>query len=564
MKWGSIMEKQWWKESVVYQIYPRSFMDSNGDGVGDLRGILSKLDYLKELGIDVIWLSPVYESPNDDNGYDISDYCKIMNEFGTMEDWDELLHEMHKRNMRLMMDLVVNHTSDEHNWFIESRKSKENKYRDYYIWRPGNEGNEPNNWGAAFSGSAWQYDEMTDEYYLHLFSKKQPDLNWDNEKVRQDVYDMMKFWLEKGIDGFRMDVINFISKEDGLPAVETDEEGYVSGHKHFMNGPNIHKYLHEMNEDVLSQYDIMTVGEMPGVTTEEAKLYTGEARKELQMVFQFEHMDLDSGEGGKWDVKPCSLITLKQNLTKWQKALEQTGWNSLYWNNHDQPRVVSRFGNDGAYHTESAKMLATVLHMMKGTPYIYQGEEIGMTNVRFESIDEYRDIETLNMYKEKVIERGEDIDKVMQSIYIKGRDNARTPMQWDDREHAGFTTGEPWIAVNPNYKEINVKHAIQDEESIFYYYKKLIELRKNNEIVVYGTYDLILENNPSIFAYVRTYEEEKLLVIANFTADECVFELPEDIIYSESELLIYNYDVENVSIENITLRPYEAMVFKLK
>lgn len=564
MKWGSIMEKQWWKESVVYQIYPRSFMDSNGDGIGDLRGILAKLDYLKELGIDVIWLSPVYESPNDDNGYDISDYCKIMNEFGTMEDWDELLHEMHKRNMKLMMDLVVNHTSDEHNWFIESRKSKENKYRDYYIWRPGNEGKEPNNWGAAFSGSAWQYDEMTDEYYLHLFSKKQPDLNWDNEKVRQDVYDMMKFWLEKGIDGFRMDVINFISKEDGLPAVETDEEGYVSGHKHFMNGPNIHKYLHEMNEDVLSQYDIMTVGEMPGVTTEEAKLYTGEARKELQMVFQFEHMDLDSGEGGKWDVKPCSLITLKQNLTKWQKALEQTGWNSLYWNNHDQPRVVSRFGNDGAYHTESAKMLATVLHMMKGTPYIYQGEEIGMTNVRFESIDEYRDIETLNMYKEKVIECGEDIDKVMQSIYIKGRDNARTPMQWDDREHAGFTTGEPWIAVNPNYKEINVKHAIQDEESIFYYYKKLIELRKNNEIVVYGTYDLILENNPSIFAYVRTYEEEKLLVIANFTADECVFELPEDIIYSESELLIYNYNVENVSIENITLRPYEAMVFKLK
>ncbi|ARJ23582.1 glucohydrolase [Bacillus mycoides] len=564
MKWGSIMGKQWWKESVVYQIYPRSFMDSNGDGIGDLRGILTKLDYLKELGIDVIWLSPVYESPNDDNGYDISDYCKIMNEFGTMEDWDELLHEMHKRNMKLMMDLVVNHTSDEHNWFIESCKSKDNKYRDYYIWRPGKEGKEPNNWGAAFSGSAWQYDEMTDEYYLHLFSKKQPDLNWDNEKVRQDVYDMMKFWLEKGIDGFRMDVINFISKEDGLPSVETDEEGYVSGHKHFMNGPNIHKYLHEMNEDILSQYDIMTVGEMPGVTTEEAKLYTGEARKELQMVFQFEHMDLDSGEGGKWDVKPCSLLTLKQNLTKWQKALEQTGWNSLYWNNHDQPRVVSRFGNDGAYHTESAKMLATVLHMMKGTPYIYQGEEIGMTNVRFESIDEYRDIETLNMYKEKVIERGEDIDKVMQSIYIKGRDNARTPMQWDDREHAGFTTGEPWIAVNPNYKEINVKQAIQDEESIFYYYKKLIELRKNNEIVVYGTYDLILENNPSIFAYVRTYGEEKLLVIANFTADECVFELPEDIIYSEAELLIHNYDVENVLIENITLRPYEAMVFKLK
>lgn len=564
MKWGSIMEKQWWKESVVYQIYPRSFMDSNGDGIGDLRGIISKLDYLKELGIDVIWLSPVYESPNDDNGYDISDYCKIMNEFGTMEDWDELLHEMHKRNMKLMMDLVVNHTSDEHNWFIESRKSKDNKYRDYYIWRPGKEGKEPNNWGAAFSGSAWQYDEMTEEYYLHLFSKKQPDLNWDNEKVRQDVYEMMKFWLEKGIDGFRMDVINFISKEEGLPTVETEEEGYVSGHKHFMNGPNIHKYLHEMNEEVLSHYDIMTVGEMPGVTTEEAKLYTGEDRKELQMVFQFEHMDLDSGEGGKWDVKPCSLLTLKENLTKWQKALEHTGWNSLYWNNHDQPRVVSRFGNDGIYRTESAKMLATVLHMMKGTPYIYQGEEIGMTNVRFESINEYRDIETLNMYKEKVIARGEDIDKVMQSIYIKGRDNARTPMQWDDQNHAGFTTGEPWMTVNPNYKEINVKQAIQDEDSIFYYYKKLIELRKKNEIVVYGSYDLILDNDPSIFAYVRTYGDEKLLVIANFTAGECVFKLPENIVYSELELFIHNYDVESESIENMKLRPYEAMVFKLK
>lgn len=564
MKWGSIMEKQWWKESVVYQIYPRSFMDSNGDGIGDLQGIISKLDYLKELGIDVIWLSPVYESPNDDNGYDISDYCKIMTEFGTMEDWDELLHEMHERNMKLMMDLVVNHTSDEHNWFIESRKSKDNKYRDYYIWRPGKEGKEPNNWGAAFSGSAWKYDEMTDEYYLHLFSKKQPDLNWDNEKVRQDVYEMMKFWLEKGIDGFRMDVINFISKEEGLPTVETDEDGYVSGHKHFMNGPNIHKYLHEMNEEVLSNYDIMTVGEMPGVTTEEAKLYTGEERKELQMVFQFEHMDLDSGEGGKWDVKPCSLLTLKENLTKWQKALEHTGWNSLYWNNHDQPRVVSRFGNDGMYRIESAKMLATVLHMMKGTPYIYQGEEIGMTNVRFQSIDEYRDIETLNMYKEKVIDHGEDIEKVMDSIYIKGRDNARTPMQWDDQNHAGFTTGEPWITVNPNYKEINVKQTIQDEGSIFYYYKKLIELRKNNEIVVYGSYDLILENNPSIFAYVRTYGDEKLLVIANFTADESVFEMPEDISYSESELFIHNYDVEIGSIDNITLRPYEAMVFKLK
>lgn len=564
MKWGSMMEKQWWKESVVYQIYPRSFMDSNGDGVGDLRGIISKLDYLQELGIDVIWLSPVYESPNDDNGYDISNYRKIMHEFGTMNDWDELLDEMHKRNMKLMMDLVVNHTSDEHNWFVESRKSKDNPYRDYYIWRKGKNGKEPNNWGAAFSGSAWQYDETTDEYYLHLFSKKQPDLNWDNGHVRKEIYEMMKFWLEKGIDGFRMDVINFISKVEGLPAVNTEAEGYVSGHQYFMNGPNIHTYLHEMNQEVLSQYDIMTVGEMPGVTTEEAKLYTAEDRQELQMVFQFEHMDLDSGENGKWDVKPCPLVTLKENLTKWQKALEHTGWNSLYWNNHDQPRVVSRFGNDKTYRIPSAKMLATVLHMMKGTPYIYQGEEIGMTNVQFASIDEYRDIETLNMYREKVIERGENHEIVMQSIYTKGRDNARTPMQWEDSEHAGFTAGKPWIQVNPNYKEINAKQALHDPNSIFHYYKKLIELRKKYEIIVYGTYDLILEDHPSIFAYVRTWKGEKLLVIANFTEDSCVFELPEEIAYRNVELLIHNYDVQNESIENIILQPYETRVYKLK
>ncbi|MCI0764455.1 alpha-glucosidase [Bacillus sp. TL12] len=558
------MKKKWWKESVVYQIYPRSFMDSNGDGIGDLRGIIAKLDYLQNLGIDVIWLSPVYESPNDDNGYDISDYRKIMDDFGTMEDWDELLSEMHKRNMKLMMDLVVNHTSDEHNWFIESRKSKDNPYRDYYIWRPGKDGKEPNNWGAAFSGSAWQYDEMTGEYYLHLFSKKQPDLNWDNERVRKEVYEMMEFWLEKGIDGFRMDVINFISKEEGLPTVKTEEDGYVSGHQHFMNGPNVHTYLHEMNQEVLSKYDIMTVGEMPGVTTEEAKLYTAEERHELQMVFQFEHMDLDSGKGGKWDVKPCSLLTLKQNLTKWQKALEQTGWNSLYWNNHDQPRVVSRFGNDKAYRTESAKMLATVLHMMKGTPYIYQGEEIGMTNVHFDSIDDYRDIETLNMYREKVIERGEDEETVMQSIYIKGRDNARTPMQWDATVHGGFTAGKPWIGLNPNYKEINVEQALQDSNSIFYYYKELIELRKKHEMIVYGTYDLILEEHPSIFAYVRTWNDEKLLVIANFTEDNCIFEMPEGLHYNSSELLIHNYDVRDEGVKSIDLQPYEARAYKLK
>ncbi|WP_369902837.1 alpha-glucosidase [Bacillus manliponensis] len=558
------MEKKWWKESVVYQVYPRSFMDSNGDGIGDLRGIITKLDYLKELGIDVIWLSPVYESPNDDNGYDISDYRKIMDEFGTMNDWEELLAEMHKRDMKLMMDLVVNHTSDEHHWFTESKKSKESPYRDYYIWRSGKERKEPNNWASCFSGSAWKYDDITGEYFLHLFSKKQPDLNWENKDVRNEIYDMMKFWLDKGVDGFRMDVINFISKEEGLPTVQTETDGYVSGHEYFMNGPKIHQYLTEMHEEVLSKYDIMTVGEMPGVTVEEAQLYTAEDRNELQMVFQFEHMDLDAGEHGKWDVVPCPLPKLKKNLTKWQKALEHKGWNSLYWNNHDQPRVVSRFGNDTAYRVESAKMLATVLHMMKGTPYIYQGEEIGMTNVKFSSIDQYRDIETLNMYREKVIENGENETDVMQSIYIKGRDNARTPMQWDDSEHGGFTTGNPWLQVNPNYKEINVKTALLDSNSIFYYYKKLIELRKKYEIIVYGTYDLLLEDDSAIFAYVREWNGEKLLVVANFTAEEHVFNMPEEVQYHNYELLIHNYDVKEYEMKEIALRPYEARVYRLQ
>jgi oligo-1,6-glucosidase len=402
------MKRQWWKEAVVYQIYPRSFKDSNGDGIGDINGIISKLDYLKELGVDVIWLSPVYKSPNDDNGYDISDYRDIMDEFGTMDDWERLLEEMHNRGLKLIMDLVVNHSSDEHAWFVESRKSKDNPYRDYYIWRPGQDGKEPNNWESNFSGSAWQYDEATGEYYLHLFSKKQPDLNWENPKLRQEIYDMMKFWLDKGIDGFRMDVINFISKEEGLPDAPNPEgKKYVSGGRYFMNGPKIHDYLQKMNREVLSKYDVMTVGEMPGVTVEEAKLYTSENRKEVNMVFQFEHVDLDSGPGGKWDLKPLQLKNLKENITKWQKGLEKEGWNSLYLNNHDQPRMVSRFGNDRKYRVESAKMLATFLHMLKGTPYIYQGEEIGMTNVQFESIDDYKDIETLNMYREKVIENGE-------------------------------------------------------------------------------------------------------------------------------------------------------------
>ncbi|MFC0561565.1 glycoside hydrolase family 13 protein [Halalkalibacter alkalisediminis] len=558
------MEKKWWKESVVYQIYPRSFMDSNGDGIGDIKGITSKLDYLKELGIDVIWLSPVYQSPNDDNGYDISDYQNIMDEFGTMEDMDELLAEMHARNMKLMMDLVVNHSSDEHKWFVESRKSKDNPYRDYYIWRPGKDGEEPNNWTSFFSGSAWQYDEEIEEYFLHLFSKKQPDLNWENPTLRKEIYDMMTWWLDKGIDGFRMDVINLISKAEGLPSAPGGEK-YDWGGEFFMNGPRVHEYLQEMNREVLSKYDMMTVGECPGASTKDAAKYANEEGTELNMIFTFEHMDLDSGPGGKWDVKPWKLADLKAVMTKWQKDLEGKGWNSLYLNNHDQPRMVSRLGNDQDYRVESAKMLATFLHMLQGTPYIYQGEELGMTNVQFESIEEYNDIEIQNMYREKVIEGNEDHQKVMEAIYVKGRDNARTPIQWDDSENAGFTTGTPWLKVNQNYKEINAKYALEDKESVFYYYQKLIKLRKELDIIVYGTYDLILEEEENIYAYTRTLADEKLLVMCNFTAVETKFNLPEHIPFTSSELLINNYDVQNCSdISSIKLRPYESRAYLLK
>lgn len=557
------MERQWWKESVVYQIYPRSFYDSNGDGIGDLRGIIEKLDYLKKLGIDIIWLGPVYKSPNDDNGYDISDYYDIMDEFGTMEEMEELLDEVHKRDMKLIMDLVVNHTSDEHQWFVESRSSKDNPYRDYYIWRPGKNGKEPNNWESVFSGSAWEYDEKTGEYYLHLYSKKQPDLNWENPAVRKDIYKMMLWWLDKGIDGFRLDVINHISKVPGLPDAPNPEgKKYVPGGQFYLNGPRIHEFLQEMNREVLSKYDCMTVGEMPGVTMEEAVLYTAPERKELNMVFTFEHMDLDGGPGGKWDLRPLQLSKLKKVLSKWQTGLHGKGWNSLYWNNHDQPRIVSRFGDDGKYRVESAKMLGTVLHMMQGTPYIYQGEEIGMTNVRFPSIDDYRDIETLNMYKEKVHEEGQDEAKVMESIYAKGRDNARTPMQWDDSPNAGFTTGTPWIKVNPNYKDINVKQALADKNSVFYYYQKLIQLRKTYPIIVYGDYTLLDLDNEQTFSYLRSYEGEKLLVISNWTDEEIRFTMPEKGQFTPREVLIANYDdAETNPGEEFVLRPWEAIVY---
>lgn len=553
------MKKQWWKESVVYQIYPRSFMDSNGDGIGDLQGIISRLDYLKELGVDVVWLSPVYKSPNDDNGYDISDYQDIMSEFGTMEDWEELLGEMHKREIKLIMDLVVNHSSDEHIWFAESRKSKDNPFRDYYIWREGRNGKEPNNWGSNFGGSAWKLDDKTGEYYLHLFSKKQPDLNWDNPKLRNEIYDMMTWWLEKGIDGFRMDVVNFISKVEGLPDDEPKPgKKYASGSKYYRNGPRIHEYLQEMNEKALSKFNVMTVGEMPGVTPEWARQYTGESRNELNMVFQFEHVSLDNGPNGKWDLKPLDLCDLKLNLTKWQNELDKAGWNSLYFNNHDQPRSVSRFGNDGEYREKSAKMLATLLHMMKGTPYVYQGEEIGMTNVRFSSIEEYRDIETLNFYKE-ALNDGWTEDKALESIYAKGRDNARTPMQWDSSEHGGFSDGTPWIKVNPNYKDINVEKAMKDPDSVFHYYKKLIELRKKNEIIIYGRYNLILDQHPEVYAYTRTLGNQILLVLCNFYGGNPEVEPPEYIQEKKFEALIGNYKDIQIN-RTIKLRPYEAQV----
>ena len=555
------MEKRWWKESVVYQIYPRSFCDSNGDGIGDLNGITGKLDYLKELGIDVIWLSPVYKSPNDDNGYDISDYQAIMDEFGTMEDFDRMLATAHEKGIKIMMDLVVNHTSDEHKWFIESRKSTDNPYRDYYIWRPAKEdGSLPNNWGSCFSGPAWEYDKTTDMYFLHLFSKKQPDLNWDNPVVRQEVFDMMNWWLKKGVDGFRMDVISLISKEPGLPDKEPGINGYATFNVS-ANGPHVHEYLQEMRQKALNNADTITVGECSGVTLEEAKKYARSDEKELNMVFQFEHMDVDSDEkAGKWTTRKMDLRNLKKILTRWQKGLQDIAWNSLYWENHDQPRSVSRFGNDSDEYREiSAKMLATCIHMMQGTPYVYQGEELGMTNCPFNTLDNFRDLESINAFHE-LTEQGKMTEEdMMAAIGYKGRDNARTPMQWDDSAYAGFSTANPWIMVNPNYTKINAKDQVNREDSVFKYYQKLIKLRHESELIVYGTYDLILDDDKDIYAYIRTLGDEKLIVYCNFSENTREVELPEE--FTNGKVLISNYIDAKVN-HKITLRPYEAIVIQ--
>lgn len=535
----------WWKNSVVYQIYPQSYQDSNHDGMGDLAGIISRLDYLEKLGVDVIWLSPVYQSPLDDNGYDISDYQAINPIYGTMDDMDRLIAEAKKRNIGIVMDLVVNHTSDEHEWFLEAKKDKENPYRDYYIWRDPVDGGPPNDMTSVFSGPAWEFDEASGQYFLHLFSKRQPDLNWENEEMRHKIYDMMNFWLDKGIAGFRMDVIDNIGK--------------VPDEKIVVNGPKLHDYLQEMNKYTFGKYDVMTVGETWSATPENAVLFSHPDRNELSMVFQFEHIGLDEKPGtSKWDLQPLSILALKKTLTKWQTEIDAASWNSLFWNNHDTPRIVSRWGNDAEFRVESAKMFAILLHMMKGTPYIYQGEEIGMTNRVITDISEARDIETINLFNER-LEKGYAAEAIFTSLNAKSRDNARTPMQWDASENAGFTNGEPWIPANPNYPEINVAEALAEQDSIFYTYQKLIALRKENPLMVYGTFTLLLPEHPTVFAYERAYEGETWLIVGNMSADETTLELSQ----IATKTVISNYDKEYGQLEGIILAPYETFAVKV-
>ncbi|WP_304653942.1 alpha-glucosidase [Domibacillus sp. PGB-M46] len=554
--------KKWWKEAVVYQIYPRSFMDSNGDGIGDLQGIISKLDYLKDLGIDVIWICPIYKSPNEDNGYDISDYQDIMDEFGTMEDFDLLLEEAHKREMKIIMDLVINHTSDEHAWFAESRSSKDNPKRDYYIWAdPKEDGSEPNNWESIFGGSAWEYDERTGQYYMHIFATGQPDLNWENPKVRQELYTMVNWWLDKGIDGFRIDAISHIKKLPGfLDMPNPENKRYVPSFDAHMNQEGIHVFLEEFKRETLDKYDVMTVGEANGVTMEDADLWVGEENGKFNMVFQFGAFEL----WGKSVDHKIDLPAFKKSFTAWQKGLEGSGWNALFLENHDIPRSISTFGNDTEYWDQSGKALATMYLLMKGTPFIYQGQEIGMTNVQFESIEDYNDIAIKNLY-ELETENGKTHDEIMETIWRSGRDNSRTPMQWNQEWNAGFTTGSPWLKVNPNYKQINVENALKDPDSLYFYYKKLIQMRKENPTLIYGTYDILLEKHKQIYAYTRTLKDETILVLTNLSDREACFDLPGNLTYSSKELLISNYDSkQSEDIQKAMLKPYESRVYKLK
>ena len=551
------MEKKWWKEAVAYQIYPRSFMDSNNDGIGDLRGIISKLDYLKELGIDVIWICPMYKSPNDDNGYDISDYQDIMSDFGTMDDFNELLSEIHKRNMKIIIDLVINHTSDEHPWFIESRSSKENPKRDWYIWRKGKDNKEPNNWESIFKGSAWEYDENSKEYYLHLFSKKQPDLNWKNEDMRNEIYKMINWWLDKGIDGFRVDAISHINKEDGLADMDNpDNLKYVPSFDKHMNVNGIHEYLKELKENTFSKYDIMTVGEANGVKAEQAIDWVGENDGKFNMLFQFEHIDL-------WNGSEFDLPNLKKVWNRWQVNLEDDGWNALFIENHDITRVVSAWGDDTRFLNESAKALGLLYFMHKGTPFIYQGQEIGMTNVKFNDISEYDDIRSINEYNQ-LISQGMSKKDALENIWNTSRDNTRTPMQWDDSMNAGFSkSNNPWIHVNPNYRDINVKEQLEDSNSILNFYKKMIKTRKSNDCLIYGKYNLILEDDTNIFAYERILNDEKFLIICNLKSEHSKYEY--DLITLKYEnLILSNYDVDdNEDLNKILLRPWEARIYKI-
>ena len=554
--------KWWWQNSVVYQVYPRSFQDSNHDGIGDLKGIISRLDYIKKLGADIIWLNPIYRSPNVDNGYDISDYRAIDPTFGSLTDFKELLTKAHKLGLKIMMDLVVNHSSDENEWFKQSRQGKENPYRDYYIWRDPVDGHEPTNWGSYFSGSAWQYDETSGQYYLHLFAVKQPDLNWENEAVRHSVYDIMNWWADLGVDGFRMDVINLISK----PAVYKDvptapRMQYGDVEPVVANGHRMHEFLQEMHQAVMTKHDLVTVGETPGATTDDAKKYANLEQTELNMVFEFEHVGLDGNDNpalGKWSDKKVSLPELRDNLVKWQTQLSGKAWNSLYWNNHDQPRVVSRFGNDDPkYRVVSAKMLATMLHCLQGTPYIYAGEELGMTNTTFNSLSDYRDLESINAYHQLVDEEHLVDGKTMSRyLAIHSRDNARTPMQWDDSKNAGFSDAEPWIAVNPNYSEINARAALADPSSVFYHYQKLIQMRHDLPVMTEGKFALVKgnESDDQVFAYTRDDGETTLLVVANFTKET----IKREYATGQGKLLLSNYEDDMGE----TLRPYEAKVYE--
>ncbi|MED4281877.1 alpha,alpha-phosphotrehalase [Priestia megaterium] len=560
------MQEPWWKKTVVYQIYPKSFYDTTGNGVGDIAGIIEKLDYLKKLGVDVVWLTPIYKSPQRDNGYDISDYFVIQEEYGTMEDFDRLITEAHKRDLKIIMDIVVNHTSTEHEWFQEAKKSKDNPYRDFYIWKDQKEdGSAPTNWVSKFGGSAWEHDKLTEQFYLHLFDVTQADLNWENERVRRSVYDMMTFWFEKGVDGFRLDVINLISKDQRF----LDDDGSIApgdGRKFYTDGPRVHEYMREMNQEVFSKYDSMTVGEMSSTTVDHCIQYSHPERGELSMTFNFHHLKVDYPNGEKWALADFDFIKLKEILSTWQTEMNKGGgWNALFWCNHDQPRVVSRYGNDELYHNKSAKMLAATIHLMQGTPYIYQGEEIGMTNPKFSSIDEYRDVESLNVYEIKRAQ-GMNENEILEILKHKSRDNSRTPVQWSDEPNAGFTKGTPWINPADNYREINVEKALDDEDSIFYFYQKLIALRKQYDIITYGNYELILGEDEQIFAYIRNGADEKLLVINNFYGSETAFELPEDITFEgyHSEILLSNYKDSLKEFKQVLLRPYESIVYHLK